>query len=157
MNHRRTPIRRDTGVLCIRSTMAASTPTAAASTVRRLYRELYSLLGKTDTQKLQELRSSFRRPLVATERVHDRMQQAESRLSFLRMTSVSPPRRGRGGRWMYKDGERLSNVNGTFRDAKGRVVSNWDGSNLDPESLQRHKKLLNRAGFVNNAHAKGVF
>ena len=59
---------------------------------------------------------------------------------------------------MYKDGQRLeSDATGTLRDAKGRVVSNWDGKNLDPCSVKIHKQQLHRAGFVNNHHAKGVF
>ena len=42
-------------------------------------------------------------------------------------------------------------------DKKGRVVTNWHGKNLDPESVSRHKHTLKRAGFMNNRHAKGVF
>jgi hypothetical protein len=64
---------------------------------------------------------------------------------------------GGGGRWVYKDGERLAVEHGTIRDSKGRVVSNWDGNNLDPESVKRHRQQLKRAGFVNNQHAKGIF
>jgi hypothetical protein len=65
---------------------------------------------------------------------------------------------GGGGRWVYKDGKRLAcEEGGTLRDANGRVVSNWSGKNMDPDSIKRHKQQLNRAGFVNNGHAKGVF
>ena len=36
-------------------------------------------------------------------------------------------------------------------------TSNWDGTNMDPCSVKRHYAGLKRAGFVNNAHAKGIF
>eukprot|EP00529_Nitzschia_sp_RCC80_P035889 CAMPEP_0113498908 /NCGR_PEP_ID=MMETSP0014_2-20120614/31450_1 /TAXON_ID=2857 /ORGANISM="Nitzschia sp." /LENGTH=165 /DNA_ID=CAMNT_0000393017 /DNA_START=106 /DNA_END=600 /DNA_ORIENTATION=- /assembly_acc=CAM_ASM_000159 len=32
---------------------------------------------------------------------------------------------GGGGRWIYRNGERLEVSEGTVRDSKGRVVSNW--------------------------------
>ena len=35
--------------------------------------------------------------------------------------------------------------------------SNWDGSNMDPDSVARHNRSLRRAGFRDNAHAKGFF
>lgn len=41
---------------------------------------------------------------------------------------------------------------------KGKpIVTNWHGSNLDPDSVSRHNRSLKRAGFQNNRHAKGVF
>jgi hypothetical protein len=64
---------------------------------------------------------------------------------------------------VYRDGQRLDATAGggaaaTLRDAGGRrVVSSFDGKNLDPESVKRHRQQLKRAGFVDNAHAKGVF
>mmetsp|Transcript_5072 Transcript_5072/g.12843 ORF Transcript_5072/g.12843 Transcript_5072/m.12843 type:complete len:198 (-) Transcript_5072:403-996(-) len=64
---------------------------------------------------------------------------------------------GGGGRWIYRNGERLEVSEGTVRDSKGRVVSNWDGKNLDPEQVKRHNHHLKRLGFRNNAHAKGIF
>jgi len=66
---------------------------------------------------------------------------------------------------VYKDGQKYKlerdDVTGkvTWRgDGGGRkAVSNWDGKNLDPEAVQRHRQQLRRAGFENNAHAKGFF
>ena len=109
-------------------------------------------------QAWEELRTSFRKPLAAQESLDARLQVADERMSFLRM--ITPKDRsstGNGGTWVYKDGERLKNQNGTLRDSNGRVVSNWDGKNLDPDSVKIHKHQLKRAGFVNNAHAKGLF
>ena len=41
---------------------------------------------------------------------------------------------------------------------KGRkAVSNWTGSNMDPDSVKRHYQGLKRAGFTDNRSAKGIF
>jgi hypothetical protein len=69
-------------------------------------------------------------------------------------------------RFLYKNGQRydISNPNrnnnmtsSTKRNDKGYIISPYDGKNLDPESVTRHRKNLRRAGFMNNAHAKGIF
>lgn len=86
-----------------------------------------------------------------------RVKAAESRLAVLRMTSSTGTRNSKGGTWVYRNGEKLSAECGTLRDSGGRVVSSFDGKNLDPESVKRHRQQLKRAGFVNNAHAKGIF
>ena len=36
-----------------------------------------------------------------------------------------------------------------------RPHTNWNGSNLDPDSVRRHYQGLKRAGFRDNTHAKG--
>lgn len=129
--------------------MASSNATAAA--VRKVYRQLYHILkqqpshhsGASSSSALQELRTSFRRPLETNETLADRLGQAESRLAFLRITTVKTKPRGETGTWVYKDGERLTNVGGgTIRDSKGRVVSSFDGKNLDPEAVKRHRQVL---------------
>lgn len=132
---------------------------ATQFSIRRTYREiLHFVKQKSDhLASLNELRSSFRKPLGDDETAESRLKAAESRLSFLKMSSVKMRPRGDSGRWIYKEGERLVDENGTLRDSRGRVVSNWDGNNLDPESVTRHRKQLKRMGFANNAHAKGFF
>ena len=132
------------------------------SAVRQAYRDLLHILRRMPAndrpRHLDELRTKFRQPLAANETLEQRLRKAHDRASFLRITTGKSAPRGQGGRWVYKDGQRLeSDEQGTLRDGNGRVVSNWDGKNLDPESVTRHRKLLNRAGFVNNNHAKGVF
>lgn len=135
---------------------------SSAAQVRKAYRDLFHILRQMPAKQRpklhDELRTSFRLPLAANETVDDRIRKATDRASFLRITTAKTKPRGESGRWIYKDGERLeSDAVGTLRDAKGRVVSNWDGKNLDPESVTRHRKQLHRAGFVNNSHAKGIF
>ena len=144
-----------------------SAASAAAANVRKAYRELYHMArqmpAKDRSKHMVELRTRFRQPLGAQETLDDRLRKAQDRAAFLRITSVKTKPRGEsataGGRWIYKDGQRLQSddATGTLRDANGRVVSNWDGKNLDPCSVKRHKQQLHRAGFVNNNHAKGVF
>lgn len=144
---------------------------AAAAQVRKAYRDLYHILRQMPAKQRPalhgELRTKFRQPLAADETVQDRLRKATDRAAFLRITTVKTKPRATttttqsgnsGGRWIYKDGKALqSDATGTLRDNKGRVVSNWDGKNMDPCSVKRHRQQLNRAGFVNNSHAKGVF
>jgi hypothetical protein len=179
-------------------TAAAANPTASTQ-VRQVYRELFRLIRQLDAvdtnHGYRELRTKFREPLIKLESsnsqsvtsspvaastvaeleklLQQRLKEAESRLSFLRMT-CSNPRGARnhgnttnGGlpsgsrqKFVYRNGERFE-VDGddkvTLRDGSSRVVSSYDGKNLDPSAVSRHKKQLRRAGFVNNTHAKGIF
>ena len=136
-----------------------------AAIVRQKYREMARLVRRLPDKQLdsgyRELKQSFRRPLQEGESLDQRIQAADDRLSFLRMITPKPRRRQEGsnggGAWVYKDGQRLERNQGTLRDSNGRVVTNWDGKNLDPDSVKRHNYQLKRAGFVNNAHAKGFF
>lgn len=53
---------------------------------------------------------------------------------------------------VYKDGQ------GRIEENEMRVkarYTNWHGGNLDPDSVRRHQHQLKRAGFRDNAHAKG--
>jgi hypothetical protein len=153
---------------------AAGSGNASSAAVRVVYREILRLVRqRPDAQSsVAQVKESFRRPLdhdsrsasmpaAASSLLAERLQEAKSRLSVLRMTTNPRSRRsssgGVGGKWVYKDGERLSAENGTLRDSGGRVVSSFDGKNLDPESVKRHQQQLKRAGFSNNAHAKGFF
>lgn len=128
---------------------------------RKVYRDLFHLIRQqsNNTPLLQELREKFRGPLDDNETMEQRLKDAESRLSLLRMKSKKSQQRGKSaGRWVYRNGERLeADEEGTIRDSKGKVVSNWNGKNLDPESVKLHRQQLRRAGFVNNTHAKGLF
>ena len=139
--------------------------TMTSAKARYLYRELFhmvkSMPGESQrSNALAELRTSFRDTNTALS-MEERLKKAEERISFLRITLPQTKRRrnhGDGnGTWVYKDGKRLQNEGGTLRDDKGRVHTNWDGNNLDPCSVKRHNVSLKRAGFVNNAHAKGIF
>jgi hypothetical protein len=155
--------------------------------IRKAYRELAQLIQQMpDAAKrassMQELRQQFRAPLLqplttTTTSTPDekkkeelllqaRLKQAFDRAAFLRMTTVKSKPKGDAGRWVYKNGQRFNITEDsaagatTARDDAStghRVVSNWNGKNLDPESVSRHRKQLHRSGFVNNSHAKGIF
>ena len=131
--------------------------------VRTSYRILARLIRQMPQHKSsqdkarRELRESFRRPLGDTETVQDRLKKANDRISFLRITTPKSRTEKRAGTYVYKDGKLVEEGQATVRDANGRVVSNWDGKNLDPGAVKRHNVSLKRAGFVNNAHAKGIF
>lgn len=78
----------------------------------------------------------------------------ENRLSFMKMTTVKSVGSQQGvTRLIYRNGEKVDRA--TPRD-KARHT-NWDGGNMDPDSVTRHYAGLKRAGFKDNAHAKGVF
>ena len=82
---------------------------------------------------------------------------ARGRLGFLRMQapkSRNAPQTSE--RIVYTpDGKKLD-AQGRPRKS-GKVISNWTGSNLDPDSVARHNWGLKRMGFRDNAHAKGIF
>jgi len=133
----------------------------ASNSLRQKYREIARLVQRLPEKQLdqswKELRQSFRKPLAEGESIDSRLKAADDRMSFLRMITPKERSASLGGKWVYKDGELLENQDGTLRDSNGHVISNWDGKNLDPESIKRHNYQLKRAGFVNNAHAKGFF
>lgn len=132
----------------------------AAQQVRQKYRSLAKLVKRLPEKEAdkgrQELRTSFRSPSGQSDSLDKRLKDADKRISFLRMiTPKDKP--AKGGTWVYKDGKRLEGLAGTRIDKNGKVHSNWDGKNLDPCSVKLHNQQLQRAGFLNNQHAKGYF
>mmetsp|Transcript_16183 Transcript_16183/g.48284 ORF Transcript_16183/g.48284 Transcript_16183/m.48284 type:complete len:128 (-) Transcript_16183:45-428(-) len=79
----------------------------------------------------------------------------ESRVAFLKMTTPKRRQAAQGGRTrvVYRGGERVEVGTEWSRAA----YSNWDGANMDPDSVARHNHQLGRMGFRDNAHAKGFF
>lgn len=140
---------------------------ASASSQQQAVRTSYRLLARLVKQQQPqassqekawtELRQSFRKPLADTETIQDRLKKANDRISFLRITTPKSRTEKRAGVYVYKDGKLVEESELTKRDANGRVVSNWDGKNMDPCQVKRHNVGLKRAGFVNNMHAKGIF
>jgi hypothetical protein len=135
---------------------------SSSAIVRQKYRELAKLIRLLPENKYppekcwEELRTSFRAPSALGESAECRIARADKRLAFLRMITPKARSSGEGGRWVYKDGKRVEG-GATARDSNGKVISNWDGKNLDPDNVKRHNHHLKRLGFRNNAHAKGIF
>jgi hypothetical protein len=137
----------------------------SSQSVRGVYRTLARLIEQlppaSQSKSRIELRQKFRQPMT-TETLDDRLKAAHDRISFLRITTPKSRRHEnkRAGVFVVKDGKLVEEGKGqgaTRRDANGRVVSNWDGKNLDACAVNRHRSGLKRAGFVNNLHAKGIF
>lgn len=110
------------------------------------------------------MREKFRRNATETspEKIDQLIHEAGETIAFLRIIT---PKVGVGSnanqsgttRWVYRStGEKETGIKATRRKT-GIVVSNFDGDNLDPCSVTRHKSHLKRMGFVNNLHAKGLF
>jgi hypothetical protein len=131
---------------------------------------LIKLLPKNQNpqQQWQHARQIFHKNSTLTDESEIRscLQQAGEKIAYLRIITPkkSSTKSSSGNmRWIYTkdgpvpvDGSDNNSVKGTLRDGR-RVVSNWDGSNLDPCSVKIHNAQLKRMGFVNNLHAKGLF
>ena len=164
--------------------MASSIPTnrsAILSTYRTLSRLIKNLPTNQKPQyQFDALQTQFRSNASLTEipEIQSCLQKAGEQIAYLRIITPKSAQRSNnasGGsqssssdtkqkgkiRLIYtkegvveiKDGE----SGGQVRGANGRVVSNWDGKNLDPCSVKTHNSQLKRAGFANNLHAKGLF
>lgn len=92
-------------------------------------------------------------------------EEALSRIGFLKMmTPTSQHRletsegqaRAKSTRLILRDGKWVEVPTGGLKPDRASHT-NWDGKNLDPDSVSRHRYLLSRAGFQDNAHAKGIF
>jgi predicted metalloprotease len=87
---------------------------------------------------------------------NDTATDTDTATSTTTTTTTSPTHE----RFIYKNGQRFdlnSLHDATARTDKGYTISPYTGSNLDPQSVTRHRQGLKRAGFINNAHAKGMF
>mmetsp|Transcript_16740 Transcript_16740/g.20451 ORF Transcript_16740/g.20451 Transcript_16740/m.20451 type:complete len:149 (+) Transcript_16740:154-600(+) len=145
--------------------------TKVLSTYRTLYRLIHRLPDKQHDpiQNIQLLRSSYRSNAMIQDEneINQCILKAGEKIAYLRIitpkrlsSSSSFTSESSSKRFIYtKDGvvELDGDGGGTKRDSNGRVISNWDGKNLDPCSIKTHNGQLKRMGFVNNLHAKGIF
>ena len=140
----------------------SATKLTILSTYRTLTRMIKLLPSKQKPEKqLQELRHTFRKNSALTDEAEIKtcIHQAGEKIAYLRI--ITPKKSSTEGnqRWIYtKDGpvQVEGSEAGTGRSG-GRVLSNWDGKNLDPCSIKTHNSQLRRMGFQNNLHAKGLF
>eukprot|EP00814_Leptocylindrus_danicus_P022646 CAMPEP_0116048858 /NCGR_PEP_ID=MMETSP0321-20121206/29828_1 /TAXON_ID=163516 /ORGANISM="Leptocylindrus danicus var. danicus, Strain B650" /LENGTH=111 /DNA_ID=CAMNT_0003531191 /DNA_START=170 /DNA_END=505 /DNA_ORIENTATION=- len=111
---------------------------------------------------MKQLRDGFVRNRDAPESdVPSLLKEADTKAAFLRVTTPRSAHRNRGSQsgtttWVYRQGGEVQEGGKSSVVEKARV-SNWSGNNFDPCSLKRHQAGLRRAGFMNNAHAKGLF
>jgi len=140
--------------------MATSQSSIVIGTYRSLAKLVRRLPEKQQSGAWRELREGYRKNANETspEEISHLIHEAGKKIAFLRIvTPKEAKNQGGVSRWVYhSSGEKDANGVATPRK-KRQVVSNFDGSNLDPCSVKRHNNHLKRMGFANNLHAKGMF
>ena len=159
----------------------SKTKATVISTYRNLTRLIQNIPSKQEKiQHLQTLRSTYdtNATIQEEDKINACIKEAGEKIAYLRIITPKSSRTGSGTakaassddttsdtgtkRFIYtKDGVVEVDGNGrgvgTKRDSNGRVISNWDGKNMDPCSVKTHNSQLKRMGFANNLHAKGIF
>ena len=153
--------------------------TIVINTYRSLAKLVRRLPEKQQTGALKQLRDGYRQHAdeTSSEKIADLIQEAGKKIAFLRIvtpkdmwtttnnavvgeaaaTAAQETKQSGVTRWVYRSsGEKDANGKPIMRKSS-RVVSNFDGKNLDPCSVNRHNSQLKRMGFANNLHAKGLF
>ncbi len=138
------------------------------SAYRNLLKTVRQVPAKKRYEILAQIRTEFRSNSSETsaEKIGEMLKKAQSSLGYIKV--ISPrTRSGQSGTTKIVFGNNSSNGNGDGSDGgsssdlnkplKNKPISNWTGSNIDPDSLARHNANLRRAGFRDNAHAKGIF
>jgi hypothetical protein len=129
--------------------MAAS---VRADTVRTLYKRLHQRIRMLPEDRvagaLDELRQSFRTNahVVDPPTLLTLVQRASSKLAYLKMITPTPRAElGRNaGSFVFRDGELQQ---GRGQKEAGAKHSAYDATNLDPESVSRHRQLIDRQHF----------
>jgi hypothetical protein len=129
---------------------------SSKANVLRAYKNLLKMARKLPDSKRRDatyndIKSEFRRnhDEVDPLRIEEMLLKAQSSLGYLKI--VTPKIRTAGQAGITKI------VYGSSDGKVSKAVSNWTGNNLDPDQVKRHYRSLNRAGFKNNADAKGIF
>ena len=106
-------------------------------------------------ETLTQIKSEFRNHSIedSESRVEELLKKANSSLGFLKM--ITPRSRSSESstghtKIIFGDGK-----GGKSRAGSKNVVSNWTGSNMDPDSVSRHYRGLKRAGFTDNHSVVG--
>ena len=157
--------------------MANSSSEKALFIFRRLLKQAQKLPDKERTEAHSQIRLSFynNRNISDSNTIGELLKKAESSLGYLKM--ITPKSRGQSEPYHQVFGNKESDT------PVKKAVTNWhvslfncdyrfysvsnllsillyfvnQGGNMDPDSVARHNATLKRAGFKNNAHAKGVF
>ncbi|CAN0116843.1 unnamed protein product [Discosporangium mesarthrocarpum] len=138
--------------------MAGNSPRSA---VLRVYREMLRMVSRLPdiakrNEGIRSIREGFRANTAESdmEKVTTLISEAESRLGFLK---ISMPRSkvGSSGKMniVFRDGKEIEGGRG--ERASRAAHTNWDGKNMDPDSVSRHQRSLSRAGFRDHSHVIG--
>ena len=131
----------------------------ALSQVLSMYRNLLKLAYKLkpiDKRKnaILQIQNDFRTNINEEDKdkVRIMLEKANSSLGYLKI--VTPRNIS-----TYEQKDSIKLIFGDINQQKQSkaAVSNWTGSNLDPDSVRRHHQSLKRAGFKNNHDVKGIF
>lgn len=104
---------------------------------------------------IERIRKEFRKNKSESieENIDKMLEKAQSSLSYLKIITPKGLLKSNTQAGVTKIVFGDNNESSTGRKA----VSNWTGSNMDPDSVSKHYQNLNRAGFRDNSHAKGLF
>ena len=153
--------------------------TIVINTYRSLAKLVRRLPEKQQPGAFQQLRDGYRKHAdeTSSDKISELIQEAGKKIAFLRIVTpkdmwtnnttaavgeaaaAAAQETTQSGvtRWVYRSsGEKDANGKPIMRKSS-RVVSNFDGKNLDPCNVNRHNAQLKRMGFANNLHAKGLF
>eukprot|EP01039_Chlorochromonas_danica_P000888 gene887-969_t len=118
-----------------------------------MYKNLMKFASRLPANKREEslkrIREEFRKNSQEhnPEQVAEMLKFASSTLGYLKIVTPRSVKEQRGHtRIVFGDASNPS-----------KAVSNWTGSNMDPDSVSRHYRSLKRAGFTDNKSAKGFF
>lgn len=122
---------------------------AVLSLYRRMLKSAGKMTGKQRDSSLKLIREEFRKNADEhnPESVRKMLEKANSSLSYIKIVTPKSGQEQTG---------KIHIANGDT-SRPNRAHTNWTGKNMDPDSVARHYHGLKRAGFQNNAHAKGIF
>ena len=142
-----------------------STPTTTRQNVLHMYKNMLKMVRQVPAKKryemLNQIRSEFRGNATESspERVSELIKKAQSSMSYIKV--ITPRTRSSGPQdgvtKLVFNGNGSSTSDGTSKASSFKPITNWTGSNINPDSLARHNASLKRMGFRDNAHAKGLF
>ncbi|KAG5189653.1 hypothetical protein JKP88DRAFT_147878, partial [Tribonema minus] len=128
--------------------------------VIRIYRHLLKSARRLPkpaerADAFQQVREGFKAHMheSSQEKLAQLLNQAQSRLSYLKIVTPRDARNQEGAvKVVYQDGKLVEHVQ---TDRPRAPISNWTGSNMDPDSVSRHRHTLSRAGFKDHGHVLG--
>ena len=135
---------------------AAAVMSAALHSYRAFLRVVAAMPKQQRGAAVQQARSelAFFRDVSDPAEAARLVDAFDGRIAYLRMTTPRRPASQKGRTSIvYRNGEKVD----AARERDKAKWSNWDGANMDPDSVARHNRSLRRAGFRDNAHAKGFF
>lgn len=104
---------------------------------------------------LAQIKQGFRINKLETDesKIETMIQKALSSIAYMKM--ITPRTRNKSRHESGYVKIVIENHESVSKSQLFKPHSNWTGSNMDPDSVKRHYRGLQRAGFKDNAHAIG--